>query len=328
MGRVLMGVALLAGLGWSGVWLERQLSAASQAPQPGAAGTWGEKARLLDLRSEVASAFVNGKVYILGGLARNQEASTLNQEYDPATDIWRDRRPMPFPLSHPNAAVLNGKIYVIGGFLAQVHVAAQDSAFEYDPVADSWRILAPLKVPRGSIGVAAVNGKIHAIGGRTVDRVTSAVHEIYDPATNMWSAGPPLPKARDHFATAVANGKIHVIGGRFNLPVDHTDMHDIYDPATNTWTSGPPLPTSRGGGAAAFYKGMIVIMGGECRDFKPFNETEGFDVATGRWRTLTPMPIGKHGITGTTDGQVMYIAGGNPECGLAMSSRMVTFTLP
>ena len=51
-------------------------------------------------------------------------------------------------------------------------------------------------------------------------------------------------------------------------------------------------------------------------------------VATGRWRTLAPMPIGKHGITGTTDGQVMYIAGGNPECGLSYSSRLVTFTLP
>jgi hypothetical protein len=73
---------------------------------------------------------------------------------------------------------------------------------------------------------------------------------------------------------------------------------------------------------------MIVVAGGECRDFKPFVETEGFEVATGRWRTLAPMPIGKHGITGTTDGQVMYIPGGNPECGLSMSVRMVTFTLP
>ena len=97
------------------------------------------KARLLDLRSEVASAFVNGKVYIIGGLARNQEASALNQEYDPASDIWRERRSMPQPLSHPNATVLNGKIYVVGGFMAQVHVGAQNAAFEYDPVADTWR---------------------------------------------------------------------------------------------------------------------------------------------------------------------------------------------
>jgi hypothetical protein len=265
---------------------------------------------------------------VLGGLGRNQEASTINQEWDPATDVWRERRPLSFPLSHPNATVLNGKIYVVGGFLAQVHVAAQDSMFEYDPVGDTWKILAPLKTPRGSVGVAALNGKIHAIGGRTVDRVTSAVHEVYDPATNTWTTAAPLPKARDHFATAAVNGLIHIIGGRFNLPVDNTDLHDIYNPTTNTWTSGPPLPTARSGGATAFYKGMIVIAGGECRDFKPFNETEGFDVATGRWRTLAPMPIGKHGITGTTDGNVMYIAGGNPECGLSMSGRLVTFTLP
>jgi hypothetical protein len=325
MRRVFPGIVLLALLGWPAV---EAISAAQGAPPAAAAGTWSEKARLLDVRSEVASAFVNGKVYIIGGLARNQEASTLNQEYDPATDIWRERRPMPQPLSHPNATVLNGKIYIVGGFMAQVHVAAQDAVFEYDPVADTWRTLPSLKVARGSVGVVAVNGKIHAIGGRTIDRVTSAVHEVYDPATNAWTSAAPLPKARDHFSIAAVNGRIHVIGGRFNLPVDHTNMHDIYDPAKNTWASGPPLPTSRGGGATAYYKGMIVVMGGECRDNKPFNETEGFDVATGQWRTLNPMPIGKHGITGTTDGQVIYIAGGNPECGLSMSSRMVTFALP
>lgn len=280
-----------------------------------------------DIRSEAANAFANGKLYVMGGLARGQESSTLVTEWDSATDMWRERAPMPAPLSHPNAAVLNGKIYVVGGFLAQVHVGAQNAAFEYDPAADRWRTLAPLKVPRGSIAVAALNGKIHAIGGRTPDRVTSTAHEVYDPAANTWSDAAPLPKARDHAAVAAVNGRIHVIGGRFNTPVDNTNMHDIYDPARNSWTSGPPLPTPRSGGASALYKGLIVVMGGECNNARPFVETEGLDVATGRWRTLAPMPIGKHGITAATDGQVIYIAGGNPECGLAYSNRLVTFTL-
>ena len=324
MRHFLRSTVLILSIAGSSAMHAAQVPTTAVPPQ----GVWSEKARMFDVRSEAATIFVNGKVYVIGGLARNQEASTLNQEYDPATDTWRERRPMPFPLSHPNGTVLNGKIYVVGGFLAQVHVAAQDSNFVYDPVADTWQILAPLKTPRGSIGVVALNGKIHAIGGRTADRVTSAVHEIYDPASNTWTNAAPLPKARDHFGAAAANGKIHVIGGRFNAPVDNTNMHDIYDPVMNTWSQGPPVPTARSGGAAAFYKGMIVFAGGECRDFKPFAETEGFEVATGRWRTLAPMPIGKHGITGTTDGQVMYIAGGNPECGLSMSQRIVTFTLP
>jgi N-acetylneuraminic acid mutarotase len=295
---------------------------------PGAAGAWSEKAPMPDLRSEAANVFANGKLYVMGGLARGLESHTLVTEWDPATNMWRERAPMPGPLSHPNGIAMNGKIYVIGGFLAQVHVGAQNAAFEYDPAADRWRTLAPLKVARGSIAVAALNGKIHAIGGRTPDRVTSTVHEVYDPATNTWSDAAPLPVARDHLAVAAVNGRIHVIGGRTNTPAENVNRHDIYDPVKNAWTTGPPLPTTRSGGASVFYKGLIVVMGGECSSGGPYEENEGFDVKTGQWRTLAPMPVGKHGITATTDGTSVLIAGGNPECGMSFSNRLVAFTLP
>ena len=323
--RLLTFIAIIALAGCSAP--AHAQTGALQGPSRGL-GTWSEKARLPDIRSEAANAFLNGKLYVMGGLARMQEASTLVQEWDPATDMWHDKAPMPGPLSHPNATTLNGKIYVIGGFLLQVHALAQNAAYEYDPAADRWRTLAPLKTPRGSIAVTALNGRIHAIGGRTPDRVTSAVHEVYDPATNTWSDAAPLPLARDHLAVAAVNGKIHVIGGRTNLPVDNTARHDIYDPATNTWTAGPPLPTPRSGGASALVRGRIVVMGGECNLVRPFDQTEAFDVEAGRWVTLEPMPIGKHGITAATDGQTIFIAGGNPECGLSYSNRLVTFTLP
>ena len=262
-------IALVALVGCGGTPPAEPESAAteearSESVSQGSQGAWSQKAQLLDIRSEAANAFANGKLYVMGGLARGLESSTLTQEYDPATDSWRDRAPMPGPLSHPNATVLDGKIYVVGGFLAQVHVDAQNAVFEYDPAADSWRTLAPLQVARGSIAVAALDGRIHAIAGRTPDRVTSAVHEVYDPATDTWSDAAPLPRARDHAAVAAVNGRIHVIGGRFNTPVDNTDMHDIYDPGTDSWSSGPPLPTARSGGAglklAKTFKPDIVTL--------------------------------------------------------------------
>ncbi len=326
-------IAVVALVGCGGTPPTAQESGATQEAQAEAAGqngqgVWSQRAQLLDIRSEAANAFANGKLYVMGGLARGLESSTLTQEYDPATDSWQERAPMPAPLSHPNATAMDGKIYVIGGFLAQVHVGAQNAAFEYDPAADSWRTLAPLQVARGSVAVAALDGKIHAIAGRTPDRVTSAVHEVYDPATNSWSNAAPLPMARDHTAVAAVNGRIHVIGGRFDTPVDNTNLHDVYDPGTDSWTPGPPLPTPRSGGGSALYKGLIVVMGGECNDGRPFNETEAFDVETNTWRTLAPMPLGKLRFTATTDGESIYIAGGNPECGLAYSNKLVTFTLP
>src|ERR1044071_3900859 len=89
-------------------------------------GTWTEKAKLGEQRTEAGVVAVNGKIYVMGGMARGADSSTLTQEYDPATDRWRERAPMPRPLSHPGAALLNGKIYVVGGFLKNVHLEAQD----------------------------------------------------------------------------------------------------------------------------------------------------------------------------------------------------------
>jgi len=65
---------------------------------PGNEGTWSEKARLGEQRTEAAVVFLNGKMYVLGGMARVQDSHTLNQEYDPATDRWRERgRPRSSP---------------------------------------------------------------------------------------------------------------------------------------------------------------------------------------------------------------------------------------
>ena len=287
-------------------------TAAQQQSAVPRTGAWAERSRSAEFRSEAATAVVNGKVYLMGGLARGQESHTLTQEFDLATNMWRDRAAMPGPLSHPSAVTLNGKIYVIGGFLAQVHAGAQNAAYEYDPSADRWRTLAPMKGPRGSVALAVANGKIHAIGGRNPDRKTLTIHEIYDPATNQWTDAAPLPQPRDHLFAAAADGKIHVIGGRVDTPVDNVARHDIYDIATNSWTAGPPLPTARSGGAAVVMKGIIVVAGGECNNSAPFNTVEGYDIKAGRWMTLAPMPVGKHGITAATDGQTHVHRGRQP----------------
>src|SRR5688572_646363 len=132
-------------------------------------------------RSETAAVEINGKIYVIAGNSRGNEANSLLQEYDPATGAWRERALMPSVASHAGAAALNGKIYVVGGFVANVHVGAVNRVFEYDPAADRWRAVAPLSAPRGSPGVVALNGRLHAIGGRDPQQKTVAMHEVYDP---------------------------------------------------------------------------------------------------------------------------------------------------
>ena len=98
-------IAVVALIGCGGTPPAEPEPGADQGAQAGSTsqgeGVWSQSEQLLDIRSEAANAFANGKLYVMGGLARGLESSTLAQEYDPATDTWQERAPMPAPLSHP-----------------------------------------------------------------------------------------------------------------------------------------------------------------------------------------------------------------------------------
>src|SRR5438067_5985730 len=145
------------------------LAAATAYAQGTPQGNWSVAAQMTAERSEIGTAELNGKVYVLGGVALGREDSPINQEFDPATGRWRDLASMPRGTSHVGVATLNGKIYVAGGFTANVHKNPLDQFAEYDVAKDQWRQLAPLSGPRGSVGLAALGGKLHVIGGRGPD---------------------------------------------------------------------------------------------------------------------------------------------------------------
>ena len=107
-------------------------------------GTWMPQTSMPALRGEVAAAVVGDKLYALGG-AVNRQAVARNEEYDPATDRWRERAPLPQPRDHLGVAVVNGKIYTFGGFTSSVHQGSGDVVFEYNPASDFWRPLPPMR---------------------------------------------------------------------------------------------------------------------------------------------------------------------------------------
>lgn len=294
-------------------------------------GIWTKKHPLPTERSEVYAAAANGKLYVIGGQNNQRTDLYVNDEYDPATDNWRERAGMPHGMNHSAMTTLDGKIYMAGGFAFPIHTGAHDLFFSYDPATDQWKNLAPLSSPRASVGLVAVGGKIHAIGGRGLDKLTVATHEVYDPATDKWAPAAPLPVARDHAGVVVVDGKIHVVGGRTKEPADNTALHDVYDPATDRWTSAPPLPEPRSAGAVVYYRGLIIYAGGECKDDKPFTLNEAFDPKTGKWTELAPLPGARHGFGAAVIGDTAYFAGGwtgsATRCAANPTDELLAFTL-
>lgn len=60
--------------------------------------SWATMTPMRTARFNLGVAVVNGKIYAIGGLIDNGDRSwetNANEEYDPATDSWSIKKPMP-----------------------------------------------------------------------------------------------------------------------------------------------------------------------------------------------------------------------------------------
>ncbi len=70
--------------------------------------------------------------------------------YDPATDTWESKTPMPAARSDVAVEAVNGKIYVFGGSKRTgTYWAGLKTVEEYDPVRDLWTSKFPSLMPSG-----------------------------------------------------------------------------------------------------------------------------------------------------------------------------------
>jgi N-acetylneuraminic acid mutarotase len=125
-----------------------------------------------------SSGVIDGKFYVTGGGHPDGTFTSKLHVYDPTTNKWSIRAPMPTTRYGAAAAVLGGRLYIMGGQLRSGGDLATVEA--YDPVTNRWSTKVPMPTPRAQLAAARVvlNGKpyILAVGGS----MTSA-NEAYAP---------------------------------------------------------------------------------------------------------------------------------------------------
>ena len=335
MRRAKLGVAVIMALG---------LLAAPLGVRAQVTGHWVKATKFAPLSEpaeEYWSATANGKFYLFGGTAvRTGDKAVLPGrviEYDPATDKFTSKKPMPRPSEHMTVAEAEGKIYLFGGLSAE-HPGDQTAgvlylkdSWRYDPGSDAWKAIAPMPEPRQAGAAVAVGGKIYVLGGDALapgaanppkpdDIMVVGTNEVYDPATNQWATKRPMPTARNHQAIGTVGGKIYAIGGRIgnanvaNMLSSGTDVVEEYDPATDRWRAMAKMPTPRSGVGWGTYQGMIYVLGGELRDYHAdaiFRDVEAFNPATNEWFRLQPMVTARHGVNVAVLGNRLHAIGGH-----------------
>ena len=177
----------------------------------------------------------DGFVYALGGWVGggggSNQVLAVVEAYDPATNAWAPKAPMPTPRAGLAAVTAGGLIYALGGGdgvgspLATVET--------YDPKTDKWTSGSPLPAARTGLAAAVgPNGQIYAIGGNAADGTSTASVYSYDPATPAagWAQQDPLSTERALLAAATGPGLVYAIGGYTSAANSDLDTVEAYMP--------------------------------------------------------------------------------------------------
>jgi len=198
--------------------------------------TWTTKAAMPKSLNRMSCCVVNGKIYVIGAFAEyvnGRDIFTQTTEvYDPTTDSWEIKSPVPSVRVSYTACEAEGIIYVIGGRYTFQNTSALVEA--YDPVKETWSQKADMLSERYEVSACLVNGKIYAIGGRCLDEQLMHFVEEYDPIKNIWTKKTNIPMyLRYRYSSCVLDRKIYIIGGsNINLGPFETggSLVYVYDP--------------------------------------------------------------------------------------------------
>jgi len=212
--------------------------------------TWATKAFMNQARSDLGVVTLNGKIYAIGGNTENGNTPNsegndykakgwivaANEEYDPTTDKWTFKTPMPTPRYRFAIAAYQNRIYCIGGITNWVSGKITYTRLNevYDPSTDKWENKTAMPTA-ASAQAHVIEGIIYLIGGGT----NETLNQAYDPATDTWSMKASIPSALGNnpppnelstMVSATVNNQIYAMSCSVNLW-----QNWLYDPKADSW---------------------------------------------------------------------------------------------
>jgi hypothetical protein len=275
--------------------------------------SWATMEPMPTARSEVGVSVVNGKIYAIGGYLSDQINVTghvsTNEMYDPVTDTWTTKEPMPTPRGAFGIAVVQNKIYVIGGETDEGYTNANEV---YDPETDTWETKTQMPTNRTYIVANELDRKIYVMAGCTFPHPSFPTlcnkTEVYDPITDSWTEKAQMPDfiglgIGENVASAVIDNRIYIIA--------EETLH-IYTPENDSWNLGASIPTkiyderpAMGATTGEMAPKRVYVLGDANR-----NLNQVYDPETDTWTNGTSMPTPRQSLGVAVVNDILYAIGG------------------
>jgi N-acetylneuraminic acid mutarotase len=184
------------------------------------ADQWSSRATRPTYRTNFVSAAVNGLLYVIGGVgqvangpgyAHPNEHKSHVELYNPATDQWSTRSPLPTALTESRACVVGDEIYVFGGWTL---AGPERSILTYNTLSNSWTAKSPMQTTRSSaFDCVTLDGTVYLVGGTALDHAIDGTIDRYDPFVETWASPIRMPTPRSFLSATVVGRRVFTIGG-------------------------------------------------------------------------------------------------------------------
>ncbi len=222
---------------------------------------WTTGAPIPTARYVPASAVVENVLYVIGGCnsscASGGGATTVVEAYDPATNSWSEKAPLPVAIDSVYAVESKNIIYVAGGYVQGS--GRVPTLYSYNPANNDWKQEASMKVARSNPATGVLGGVI--VAGGLGGGVTNDT-ELYNTTKNSWTTLATMPTAVNAPCFGTITGKFYVASGTDNSG-PNAAVQAYTGGKTKSWTSGlASIPQSVVGPASAVAKKQLYCIGG------------------------------------------------------------------
>lgn len=274
--------------------------------------TWSRKTDMPVARWGSGVSMVDGIIYVLGGFTFSESVAYVHA-YNPETDMWMEKSPLPSPLSMMYACAVNDKIYVFGGSTGSGGGRVYDyTVKEYDPAAETWVEKSAMPNERNVYGICEIGGMIYLLGGWNNNTQTGySVVETYDPALDSWAHIADLSVEKSDFACCVVDGIIYMIGGWGHVSGNWVmlDAVETYDPGTNSFETKSSIPVAVTNAESIYLDGKIYVIGGHNANERTAAVWE-YNLEKDSWTEKNPMPTPRsYTYCFTIDGKIYSVTG-------------------
>ena len=266
-----------------------------------------------------ASAEVEGRIWLIGGIGADETATAETAAYDRVLNTWTPGPRLPRPLHHATAVNYKGEAVVIGGFLPSSRLTAVESDRVYALRGDNWVRLPPLRHARGAAAAAVVGDKIVVVGGQADGKLVPQT-EVFD--GRRWTDAAQIPTPREHLGAASDGLYVYAVGGRELTAAKNLGAMERYDPASDSWSKLAAMPKVVGSVGVTFVAGRVIAVGGEGVTTTS-DAVQAYDVRRHAWSRLPALPKPRHGLAATTLRDSLYAVGGAAAAGYVEPTQSV-----